>query len=147
MRTKQILTVLMLCCALLCSAQQAAGNRPYWVQNRPQTDNKSMYYYRVTQGEGANYDKAYANAFAKAILESSWKLGIEVNTSDDLQTIEKGVVDNISVESSRMVLPLNKVCEYIEPTSGKMGTRIYILWQVAKYGNRAPNFDEFTKCE
>ena len=106
-----------------------------------------MYYYRVTRGEGDNYDKAYANAFAKAILESSWKLGIEVNTSDDLQTIEQGITENISVASSRMVLPMNKVCEYIEPTSGKMGTRIYILWQVAKYGNRVPNFDEFTKCE
>lgn len=141
------LLILALCWALFCSAQQAAGSRPYWIQNRPQTESKCMYYYRVTQGEGTNYDKAYANAFAKAILESSWKLGVEVNTSDDLQTIEQGITNNISVESSRMTLPLNKVCEYIEPTSGKMGIRIYILWQVAKYGNRVPNFDEFTKCE
>lgn len=141
------LLILALCWALFCSAQQAARSRPYWIQNRPQTDSKCMYYYRVTQGEGANYDKAYANAFAKAILESSWKLGVEVNTSDDLHTIEQGITNNISVESSRMILPLNKVCEYIEPTSGKMGIRIYILWQVAKYGNRVPNFDEFTKCE
>lgn len=147
MRNNKILLILAICWALFCSAQQVAGARPYWLQNRPQTDSKCMYYYRVTQGEGADYDKAYANAFAKAILESSWKLGVEVNTSDDLKTLEKGVTDNISVESSRMVLPLNKVCEYIEPTSGKMGTRIYILWQVAKYGNRAPNFEEFTKCE
>lgn len=147
MRNNKILLILAICWALFGSAQQVAGARPYWLQNRPQTDSKCMYYYRVTQGEGADYDKAYANAFAKAILESSWKLGVEVNTSDDLKTLEKGVTDNISVESSRMVLPLNKVCEYIEPTSGKMGTRIYILWQVAKYGNRAPNFEEFTKCE
>ena len=72
------LLILALCWALSCSAQQAAGSWPYWIQNRPQTDSKCMYYYRVTQGEGANYDKAYANAFAKAILESSWKLGVEV---------------------------------------------------------------------
>jgi len=138
--------ILALGWVLLCNAQSPAS-KPYWIQNRPQTDSKCMYYYRVTRGDGENYDKAYANAFAKAILESSWKLGVEVNTSEDLQTIEQGITENISVASSRMVLPMNKVCEYIEPTSGKMGTRIYILWQVAKYGNRIPNFDEFTKCD
>ena len=106
-----------------------------------------MYYYRVTHGEGFDYGKAYANAFAKAILESSWKLGVAVNTTDDLQTIEKNITYNISVESSSMVLPLNKVCEYIEPMLEKRGIRIYILWQVAKYGNRDPRFEEFTKCE
>ncbi len=130
---------------LLCNAQSIVG-KPYWIQNRPQTDSKCMYYYRVTQGDGATYDKAYANAFAKAILESSWKLGVEVNTTDDLQTIEQGITNNISVGESHMVLPLNKVCEYIEPQSGR-NVRIFILWQVAKYGNRTPNFDEFTKCE
>lgn len=147
MKNHLTLTFLMLCWVLLCSTQQASDSRPYWIQNRPQTDSNCMYYYRVTQGEGATYDKAYANAFAKAILESSWKLGVEVNTTDDLQTIEQGITNNISVEASHMVLPLNKVCEYTEPLSGKMGLRIYILWQVAKYGNRVPNFEEFTNCE
>ena len=132
---------------LICSAQSSASKQPYWIKDRPLTESNCMYYYRVTHGEGATYDKAYANAFAKAILESSWKLGVAVNTTDDLQTIEKGITENISVGSSSMVLPLNKVCEYIEPLSGKMGVRIYILWQVAKYGNRLPNFEEFTKCE
>lgn len=124
-----------------------SGNFPSWINNRPITDATCSYYYRVTQGEGVDYDKAYAKAFARAILESSWKLGIEVKTSDDLQTIENGVSDNINVVSSKMTLPLNKVCEYVENSITKRGVRIYILWQVAKYGNRAPNFDEFTKCE
>ena len=95
----------------------------------------------------SNYDKAYANAFAKAVLESSWKLGVEVNTQNDLQTIESNIMSNISVEKSTMILPLNKVCEYVEPQSGRMGVRVYILWQVAKYGNVRPNFEEFTDCD
>lgn len=130
--------------ALLINAQSAL---PYWVHNRPATEKDCMYYFRVTKGEGNNYDKAYANAFARAILESSWKLGVDVNTADDLQTIENGINENISVSASHMSLPLNKVCEYTEHLSGRMGIRVYILWQVAKYGNRSPQFEEFTKCE
>ena len=129
---------------LIVNAQSAL---PYWVNNRPNTESSSMYYFRVTKGEGNNYDKAYANAFARAILESSWKLGVDVNTTDDLQTIENGINENISVSASQMSLPLNKVCEYTEQLSGRMGIRVYILWQVAKYGNRSPQFEEFTKCE
>ena len=142
-----VFTLVAFAWVLFGNTHANADNKPYWITNRPQTETTCMYYYRVTQGEGSNYDKAYANAFAKAILESSWKLGVEVNTTDDLNTIEKGINANISVGTASMVLPLNKVCEYIEPLSGRMGIRMYILWQVAKYGNRAPNFDEFTKCE
>lgn len=131
--------------ALLVSAQPVS--RPSWVVNRPQVGIEKLYYYRVTIGEGITYDKAYANAFAKAILESSWKLGVEVNAGSDLKTIEDDITANISVEKSRMNLPMNKVCEFVEPLTGKRGVRIYVLWQVAKYGNVPPNFDEFTNCE
>ena len=121
--------------------------RPYWIANIPTAKENSKYYYRVTQGEGLDYDKAYAKAFARAIMESSWKLGLEVNTTDDLETIEKGVTENIKVASSRMTLPMNKVCEHTEKLYETRGVRVYILWQVAKYANRDPQFDEFTICE
>ena len=91
-------------------------------------------------------DSPFLYTYTDALLTKN-QLPVEVNTTDDLNTIEKGINNNISVGTSSMVLPLNKVCEYIEPLSGRMGIRMYILWQVAKYGNRAPNFDEFTKCE
>lgn len=123
------------------------NGRPYWIKNLPSTKENSKYYYRVTQGDGRDYDKAYAKAFARAILESSWKLGVEVNTTDDLATIEKGITDNVKVVDSRMTLPINKVCEYTEKLTETRGVRVFILWQVAKYGNILPNFDEFTKCE
>lgn len=142
---QSILTTILLVWALIISAQ--TNGRPYWITNLPSTKENSKYYYRVTQGEGLDYDKAYAKAFARAIMESSWKLGLEVNTTDDLATIEKGVTDNVKVVDSHMTLPMNKVCEYTEKQTESRGIRVFILWQVANYGNVLPNFDEFTKCE
>ena len=140
-----IILLPLLVWALLGNAQ--TEKRPYWIGNLPSAKENSKYYYRVTQGDGLDYDKAYAKAFARAIMESSWKLGVEANTTDDLQTIEQGVADNIKVGSSHMILPMNKVCEYTEKLYDTRGVRVFILWQVAKYGNRDPQFDEFTKCE
>lgn len=77
---KLVYKIILVCCVLICVQQIFA--LPNWVTNIPQTEENEMYYFRVTLGEGKTYDKAYANAFAKAILESSWKLGLEVNTSD-----------------------------------------------------------------
>ena len=144
---RKILFLMPLLVWVLSSINAQTEKRPYWISNLPSAKENSMYYYRVTQGEDLDYDKAYAKAFARAILESSWKLGLEVNTTDDMQTIEKGVTDNIQVASMHMTIPLNKVCEYTENMYGTRGVRVFILWQVAKYGNRDPKFDEFTKCE
>ena len=143
---KKILLLLPLF-VLVVSGNAQPERHPYWIGNMPAAPDNSYYYYRVTQGDGLDYDKAYAKAFARAIMESSWKLGLEVNTSDDLQTIEQGVADNIKIASSHMTLPMNKVCEYTEKLVETRGVRVFILWQVAKYGNRDPKFDEFTKCE
>lgn len=119
---------------------------PSWVTQKPSPSNET-FYYRVTKGEGVNYDKAYANAFAKAILESSWKLGVEVKNSDDIKTLENGIYDNITLNDKQMNIPINKVCEYVEPLKRKTGVQMYILWQVASYGNVKPIFDDFNNCE
>lgn len=119
---------------------------PSWIVKRPIPSN-STYYYRVTMGEGINYDKAYANAFAKAILESSWKLGMPVYNGDDLKAIENGVYDNITIGESQMKIAMNKVCEYSERLKEKTGMKVYILWQIATAGNINPIFDEFNDCE
>lgn len=144
MKKVYIISILLVW-ALTIGAQ--TNSRPYWITQIPSAQVGSKYYYRVTQGEGIDFDKAYAKAFARAIMESSWKLGLEVNTTDDIQTIEQGIMNNIKVASSQMTLPLNKVCEYTEKLVETRGVRVYILWQVASYGNVLPNFDEFTKCE
>lgn len=142
---KALIFSFLLAWALGFSAQ--ASNRPYWITQLPSTSKNSNYYYRVTQGDGIDYDKAYAKAFARAILESSWKLGVEVSKTNDLQTIENDISENVKVADMRMKLPMNKVCEYTEKLEEKRGVRVFMLWQVANYGNVLPNFDEFTKCE
>lgn len=142
---KITLSLLLLVWALVSSAQ--TNSRPYWINQLPSVSSSGQYYYRVTQGDGVDYDKAYAKAFARAILESSWKLGVEVSKTNDLQSIENGITENVKVADMRMKLPMNKVCEYTEKLEERRGVRVFMLWQVAKYGNVLPNFEEFTKCD
>ena len=141
---KIIFLTLLVSWALASNAQLT--QEPSWIKTRPKPSNDT-YYYRVTKGEGSNYDKAYANAFAKAILESSWKLGVEVKYENDIQAIENNVYDNITLDERQMNIPMNKVCEYVKPLTEKAGVQLYILWQVATYGNVTPIFDEFNNCE
>lgn len=118
---------------------------PRWVTQLPEPSNET-YYYRVTHAEANTYEKAYAKAFATAILESSWKLGVTVDTKNDIHVLEKGITENINVAETQMVLPLNKVCEYVEKPTTSRNVKIYILWQVARYGNMSPLFDDFRDC-
>ncbi len=81
------------------------------------------------------------------ILESSWKLGVAVDTKSDLESIENYVTENINVRANQMNISINKACVYSEPLTTRMGVRIFVLWQVAKPGNANPKFEEFTKCK
>ncbi len=119
---------------------------PYWVTKLPKAETEN-YYYRVTTAEGKDYNEAYTKAFSFAILESQWKLGVKVKKAEDVNQIEKGLTESINVQSQNMNLPLNKVCEYIEPIHTSKGVRLYVLWQVARYGNVDPKFKDFTECE
>lgn len=142
---KVILLVILMDWAFCLNAQSV--EKPSWIIQRP-TPSNSTFYYRVTVGEGISYDKAYANAFAKAILESSWKLGMPVYSEDDLKAVENGIYDNITIGENQMNIALNKVCEYSERLEKKTGVRIYALWQVAIVaGMVSPMFDEFNDCE
>lgn len=142
MRKANIILALFSVCLLTATAQTS---RPSWLLQLPEASNSS-YYYRVTSAEARTYEKAYAKAFAMAILESSWKLGVTVDTKADVQTLEQGILDNIAVQQTQMVLPLNKVCEYEERPNSSMNVRLYILWQVAAEGNKKPQFEPFNKC-
>ena len=139
--------VLTLVSVAFCAAVAAQnGGRPSWLTQMPEAGNDS-FYYRVTMAEARTYEKAYAKAFAMAILESSWKLGVAVDTKADVQTLEQGILDNIEVQQTQMVLPLNKVCEYEEALASINKVRLYILWQVAADGSRKPQFEPFNNCK
>ncbi len=142
---KLLILTLLVSWAFIMKAQ-LYDKPPYWITNTP-TPTNGTFYYRVTIGEGSDYNKAYANAFAKAILESSWKLGVVVKSDNDIKTIEDGIYDNITMGETEMNLPMNKVCEYIEQKRGNTNVRLYILWQVATYGNVTPIFDDYINCK
>ena len=124
-----------------------AIGEPVWLKHLPKPNNDT-YYYRVTKAEGHTYEEAYTKAFSMAILESQWKIGVKVNKSDNLQTIEETITSDLNLQSSNMILPLNKVCEY-EKASPNIanGVVLYILWQVARYGNVKTEFEDYSDCE
>ena len=144
MKTRFIIITMI---ALLSPTFAWALGEPSWVKHLPKPNNDT-YYYRVTKAEGKTYEEAYTKAFSMAILESQWKLGVKVNKSDNVQTIEETIASDLSLRSSNMNLPLNKVCEYEKASSNiSNGVVLYILWQVARYGNVKVEFEEYLNCE
>lgn len=142
-----LLSIIMtLVCAFSSEAQTNVSN-PKWLKHLPIAPRNAMYYYRITTAEARTYDEAYAKAFERAIQESYWKLGVavDINTSEDKQA--QDIVNNINVKPSQVRLKLNKVCEHIVKSTINMNVHVFILWQVACYGNVDPKFDDFTDCE
>lgn len=137
--------IIILFIAFLSSVSVWAIGMPQWVKQLPMAGNDT-YYYRVTKAEGKNYEEAYIKAFSMAILESQWKLGVKVRKTDNEQTIEQTITSDLNLQNSNMNLPLNKVCEYEIPSSAG-GVCLYILWQVAKYGNVKVEFENYSKCD
>lgn len=134
---------------LTTTSAQPGLTLPYWVKNPPKDSISKHYYYRVTMAEEPTYEKAYANAFAKAAMEAKWRLGVRINFSDDIQALENSVTEGVNVSEKSINIPINKVCDYWEVEHSMKGdyVRLYVLWQVAKYGNQDPNFEEYTKCQ
>ena len=136
----------LICCILfLTSISGWALGIPSWVKRLPPSSNET-YYYRVTKAEGKTYEEAYTKAFSMAILESQWKLGVKVSKQDDAKTIEESLKQDLTLKSSTMNLPMNKVCEY-EQASPNGGIILYCLWQVASYGNVKAEFENYLDCE
>ena len=111
----------------------------------PQAGNET-YYYRVTKAEGKEYDDAYIKAFSMAILESQWKIGVKVSKENDAKTIEQSLKQDLTLQTTTINLPINKVCEY-EQASPNGGIILYCLWQVASYGNVKAEFESYLNCE
>lgn len=124
---------------------QANTSKPYWIKKLPRTSRWEMYYYRMTKGEATNYEEAYAAAFAKAVQESKWKMGVSVDINENDASTD--VVNSLTIHSSQVRLLLNKVCEYVEKNPLNMNVQVYVLWQVARYANVDPEFDDFDRCE
>lgn len=130
-----LISLLWMTCALSVYGQ---GNMPSWVQSPPAKT--SNYYYRVSQGTGLTEEAATKKAFAMAILESAFAIGIPV----DIQKMEQLEGDSLLVEASRYVkIPINKVCQYTRELTTRRGYRVYILCQVANNVHENPKFKSF----
>ena len=92
---KLLLIIITLVCALSLGAQTNIS-RPSWLTRLPRTPRNAMYYYRVTTAEARTYEQAYAKAFATAIQESRWKLGVAVNINTSEEEQAQDIINNIN---------------------------------------------------
>lgn len=114
------------------------GTMPAWIQSPPAKT--ASYYYRVSQGTGLTEEAATKKAFAMAILESAFAIGIPV----DIQKMEQLESDSLLIEASRYVkIPINKVCQHTRELTTQRGYRVYILCQVANNVHESPQFKSF----
>ncbi len=114
------------------------GAMPAWIQKPPAKT--STYYYRVSQATGLTEEAATKKAFAMAILESAFAIGIPVN----LQKMEQLESDKLLVEANRYVkIPINKVCQHVMELTTRRGYRVFILCQVANNVHEKPIFKTF----
>lgn len=131
-------TVLFLLWTACTLSTYGQGAMPSWVQNPPAKT--ASYYYRVSQGTGLTEEAATKKAFAMAILESAFAIGIPV----DIQKMEQLEGDSLLVEASRYVkIPINKVCQCTRELTTRRGYRVYILCQVANDVHEQPKFKSF----
>ena len=111
---------------------------PAWVYSPP--SRSETYYYRVSQGIGQTEEEAEARAFATAIMESAFAIGVPV----DIKQLERMERDSMLVTASRYVkIPINKVCSYTETLITRRGYRVYVLCQVANDARVVPLFKSF----
>ena len=147
---KRIIIPFLLLCLPVVAFAQVDREMPQWVTQLPAANPQKHFYYRVTMGEGVTYDKAYANAFAKAIMEAKWKIGVRVSMNDDIAALEGQVTDAINVQDQNMTIPINKVCDWwkeYRPAASTKQIRLYVLWQIADDGRFEPRFEDFTNCQ
>lgn len=132
MRTLGILLLVLM--SIVAEAQTV----PAWVYSPP--SRSETYYYRVSQGIGQTEEEAETRAFATAIMESAFAIGVPV----DIRQLERLDRDSMLVAASRYVkIPINKVCTYTETLITRRGYRAYVLCQVANDARVIPQFKSY----
>jgi hypothetical protein len=128
------------CCVavVLCFFRCACAQRPTWVtQLPPRTE---TYYYRVAYATAVREEAAKSKAFATAIYESAFALGIAVDVKNLMNIAEDSALTALS---SYVVIPVNMACSYAEELVTQRGYRVYVLCQVAHNANVTPRYKTF----
>ena len=128
---------------LLIAAQMTlvAQEMPQWVLQAPRPANDS-YLYVVERGVGATEMEARNRAMGLVYRNTIERLALPINLASINEAITNG--SNYGETSEVMNVPVNKVCEYIQQEQNQYA--VYVLCQVAKYGNMAYHFTPFTQC-
>jgi hypothetical protein len=98
------------------------------------------YYYRIAQATAKTEEIALKKAFAMAIYESAFAVGMPV----DMKKLEHIDDDTTFIMVSKYVnIPINVVCRYVEELFSPRGYRAYLLCQVANMAGTIPKYKTF----
>ena len=135
---KKILFLLLLAISqMLMFAQEV----PQWITKKPRPANDT-YLYVVERGVGATEMEARNRAMGLVYRSTIERLALPINLASINEAINNG--SNYGDNAEVMNIPVNKVCEYIQQEATQYA--VYVLCQVAQYGNREARFTAFTQC-
>ena len=135
---KKLLFLLLLAISqMLMFAQEV----PQWITKKPRPANDT-YLYVVERGVGATEMEARNRAMGLVYRSTIERLALPINLASINEAINNG--SNYGDNAEVMNIPVNKVCEYIQQEATQYA--VYVLCQVAQYGNREARFTAFTQC-
>ena len=135
---KKILFLLLLALSqVLVCAQEV----PQWITKKPRPANDT-YLYVVERGIGATEMEARNRAMGLVYRSTIERLALPINLTSINEAINHG--SNYGDNAEVMNVPVNKVCEYIQQEATQYA--VYVLCQVAQYGNIPVSFTDYTHC-
>ena len=135
---KKLLFLLLLAVSQVAICAQEV---PQWIQKKPKPANDT-YLYVVERGVGATEMEARNRAMGLVYRSTIERLALPINLASINEVINNG--SNYGDNAEVMNIPVNKVCEYIQQEATQYA--VYVLCQVAQYGNREAQFTAFTQC-
>ena len=137
MKKKLLFLLLLAMSQIVICAQDV----PQWVQKKPRPANDT-YLYVVERGVGATEMEARNRAMGLVYRSTIERLSLGIDLSSINNAIANG--SNYGDTSEAMNVPVNKVCEFIQQEANQYA--VYVLCQVARYGNIEVLFTDFTHC-
>ena len=135
---KKLLLLLLLVAAQMTLVAQ---EMPQWVLQKPRPANDT-YLYVVERGVGATEMEARNRAMGLVYRSTIERLALAIDLASINAAISNG--SNYGETSEAMNVPVNKVCEYVQREGSQYV--VYVLCQVAQYGNVPAVFTPFTQC-
>lgn len=143
---KKFISLLIVCglfipCAAKLTKKQVF--RPDWTYQVPST-NSTTYIYVIEKGEGETQREALNQAIGRVFQSTANRIGQFVSTDEIHRAVQSGT--DYEVISSKMKIPVNKVCEFPRQNPEDGTWIVYVLCQVAVSGNVRPEFKSFNGC-